>query len=128
LPIKNNFEQPRLFRRIKCFHGYLVEISKQFVFSYVYSTVVSDCYSCLIITKYLILLNLREGRARTDDARPLILMDLIVTYMGAAVKQYNSITVVVDVVMLYPAEPSLDAEYAFGSRLINQIVQNDCVC
>ena len=48
--------------------------------------------------------------------------------MVATIKHYDSITIIVDVIMLDPAEAGLDAEDAFRSGLVNQVVQDDRVC
>ena len=48
--------------------------------------------------------------------------------MVGAVKQYDAVTVVVDVVVLYPAEPGFDSKDPLRARLVDQIIQDHSVC
>ena len=59
--------------------------------------------------------DLREAAPARDDARSLVLVDLIVRDQVATVKQDDAVAVVVDDVMLDPAEAGLDAEDALAS-------------
>ena len=76
----------------------------------------------------MILLNLRETGPAHYDATPLIFMDLIIGNVVGAIKNDYAIRVVVDVVVLNPGETGLDRENALGPGLVDQVVQNDCVC
>ena len=99
-------------------HGKLVEIGIKLVLFEQYLTVVSYSHTCLLVTKDLILLNLRETRAWHDDATPLIFVDLVVRDVIWWVEKDQAITVVVDVVMLYPRESCFDRENTFWSWLV----------
>lgn len=90
--------------------------------------VVSHGHSCLIVSKNLILLNLRETGAWHDDTTTLVLMNLIVWNVIWAVKDDDAITIIIDVVMLDPTEAGLDGEDALWTRLVNQVIQDHCVC
>lgn len=48
--------------------------------------------------------------------------------MWATVIQNYSVTVVIDVIMLYPTESSFNGENALRSRLVDQIIKNYGVC
>ena len=54
-------------------------------------------------------------------------MDLIVAHVHARVEHDDAIGVVEDVVVLDPAEASFYAEDALAPRLVDEIVENDCV-
>ena len=90
--------------------------------------VVSHGHSCLIVSKNLILLNLRETGAWHDDTTTLVLMNLIVWNVIWAVKDDDAITIIIDVVMLDPTEAGLDGEDALWTRLVNQVIQDHGVC
>jgi len=77
-----------------------------------------------VITIDLIPGNLREAAPTGNDAGPLILIDLIVRDEIAAVEEDDAIAVVLDHIMLDPAEPSLNAKDALATRLVNKVVQN----
>ena len=55
-------------------------------------------------------------------------MDLVVRHVDARVEHQNAIAVVKYVVVLYPAEPSFDAEDTLAPPFENQIVEYDGVC
>jgi hypothetical protein len=57
----------------------------------------------------------------------LVLVDLIVRYVVAAVEEDDAITVIVDIVVLYPREAGLDGEDALRARLVDQVVEDDSV-
>ena len=54
-------------------------------------------------------------------------MDLIIWNMVGAIKNDYAIRVVIDVVVLDPREPGLDRENPLRPRLVDQIIQNNCV-
>ena len=89
--------------------------------------VVSHCHSRLVVSENLILLNLRETGSTHYDAAPLIFMNLIIGNMVGAIKNDYAIRVVIDVVVLDPREPGLDRENPLRPRLVDQIIQNNCV-
>lgn len=55
-------------------------------------------------------------------------MDLIIGDMVGAIKNDDSIRVVINVIVLDPREPGLDRKDALGTRLVDQVVQDHCVC
>lgn len=81
--------------------------------------IVSHSDTCLIISKYLILFNLGKTGSRHDDAAPLVFMNLIIWNVIGAVENDDAITVIIDVVVLDPAETSLDGEDSLTARLVN---------
>ena len=54
-------------------------------------------------------------------------MDLVVADVHARVEHDDAITVVVDVVVLDPAEASFYAENSLTPRLVDQVVEDHCV-
>ena len=84
--------------------------------------VVANRHSCLVISENLVLLDLRETRSTHYDTTPLILMDLIIGDMVGAIKNDDSIRVVINVIVLDPREPGLDRKDALGTRLVDQVV------
>ena len=99
-------------------HWDLIVISKKLVFFHVYAAVISYRDTCLIIAKYLILLYLGEGRPWTYDTWSLVLVNLIIADMNAAVEHNYSILVVVYVIVFDPTKPSFYTEDAFTPRFI----------
>ena len=75
-----------------------------------------------MVAKDLILFYLWEAGTAAYNAWSLVLMDLIVGDMNAAVEHHNAISVIIDIVVLYPPETSFNAEDAFRPRLIDQII------
>ena len=51
-------------------------------------------------------------------------MDLVVAYVHTGVEHDDAVTVVVDVVVLDPAEASFYTEDAFAPRLVDQVVED----
>ena len=72
--------------------------------------------------------NLREATPTGNNAGPLILIDLIVRDEIAAVEKDDAIAVVLDHIVLDPAEARFNAEDALASRLVNEVVQNHRIC
>ena len=108
-------------------HGHLVVVREQLVLLHVHAAVVAHCYARLVVAEDLVLFYLGEGGARADDARPLVLMNLVVTHVRARVKHYDTVTIIVDVIVLYPAEPTLYAKDTLTPRLVDQVVQDHSV-
>lgn len=108
-------------------HGHLVVVREQFVLLHVHAAVVAHCYARLVVSEDLVLFYLWEGGARADDARPLVLMDLVVAHVRARVEHYDTVTVVVDVIVLDPAEAAFYTEDSLTPRLVDQVVQDHSV-
>ena len=53
---------------------------------------------------------------------------MVIADVDAAVVHYNPVWVVIDVVMLDPRVPTLDAEDALGPAPVDEIVKDDGVC
>ena len=100
----------------------MVEIGEHSVVFEFNLAVIPYSYSSLIITKDFVLLNLWETWASADDATPLILMNFIIRDIVTAIKQDDTITVIVDVIVLDPAEPSLNTENALLPWLEDQVI------
>ena len=66
-----------------------------------------------MVTEYLVYFNFGKARSRTNDARPLVFVNLIIADVDATVVHYNAVLVVEDVIVFDPAVASFDAEYAF---------------
>ena len=105
-------------------HWQLIEVSKQLVFLNQDFTIVSNCNSCLIVSINLVLIYLRKAWATANNTTSLVLVYLVVWDVSAAVEENDSVTVVIDLVVLDPAEPCFDAEDALGPRLIDKIIQD----
>jgi len=58
----------------------------------------------------LVLLNLGKTRSTHNDATPLVFVDLIIRDVVGAVEDYDAVRIVVDVVVLDPAESGLDGK------------------
>lgn len=54
-------------------------------------------------------------------------MNFVVAYVDAAVVHYDAVLVVVDLVELYPAEATLNAEDALRPRLEDLVGEDHCV-
>ena len=54
-------------------------------------------------------------------------MDLVIRDVVGAVEDYDAVGIVVDVVVLDPAESGLDGKDTLWTRLVNQVVQDNCV-
>jgi hypothetical protein len=122
------FVQATLFGGSFAVHRYLVEVGEEFVLLHVYSRVVTHGDASLVVSKYLILLYLGERTTWAQDAWPLVLMDLIIAYLHAAIEHHNTISVVVDIVVFDPTEACFYSEDAFTPWLINEVVEYHCVC
>ena len=108
-------------------HRHLVEVCEELVLFAVHATVISKCNSRRIVPEDLILLYLRKGWPRTNDAWSLVLSYLIIANVYTGVVQNDSITIIVNVVVFYPRVTPFDAEDPFAPRFIDEIVQNHCV-
>ena len=75
-------------------HRQLVEIGEELVLVALYSTVVAYCDACLVVAEDAVVLDLREAGAGADDATPLVLVDLVVGDMVAAVVEDDAVAVV----------------------------------
>lgn len=100
-------------------HRHLEEVGEQLIFLRLYSTIVPHHNARLFVAVDLVLLYLGEARACTQDTTSLVLMDLIVANVDAAVEHDDAVIVVVNVIVFYPTEPPFDAEDALRSRLVN---------
>ena len=109
---------------VRVVHGYLVEIRVQFIFKEPNFTIISYSDPCLIISKDLIFFDFGEAASWANDSGPLVFVYLIIWNVVARIKNHNAVTVVVDVVVLYPTESSFYRKYSFGSRLENSVIQN----
>ena len=106
----------------------LVEIVEHVVIFDFDLRVVTDWHTCLVITIDLIPGDLREAAPTGDDAGPLILVNLVVGDEVATVEENDAIAVVLDHIMLDPAEASLNAKDALAAWLVNEVVQNHRIC
>ena len=107
-----------------CMNWNLIEVRIQLILNHIDSTVVSNGDSSLIISKNLVLFDLRKTWATDDDSRSLIFSDLIVWDVVAWVEKNYTVTVVIDVVVLDPTEAWLNGKDAFRTALENPIVEN----
>ena len=89
--------------------------------------VVPHSDTSLVVAEDSVLSNLGETAARDDEARPLVLINLVVGDKTAGVVEDDAVAVVIDNVVLDPTEPSLDGKDAFGPTLVDQVVQDDRV-
>ena len=104
-------------------HGDLVVVGEQLVPQQEDAAVVAHGYACLVVSKDLVLFYLWERGARADDTRSLVFVNLIVAHVRTRVEHDYAVTVVVDVIVLDPAEASFYAEDTFTPGLVDQIVQ-----
>lgn len=105
----------------------LVEVMEHVVVFDLDLRVVAHRQSRRVVSVNLIPGYLREAAPAGDDARSLVLVDLVVRDQVATVEQNDAVAVVVDHVVLDPAEAGLNAKDALASRLIDQVVQDDRV-
>lgn len=93
-----------------------------FIVEYVSNALISDDDTSSGVAEYAVALDLREAAATYQYPTSLVLIDVILSHMWTAVKHNNSIIVVIDLVVLYPAEATLNNEYAFTPGWIYFIV------
>ena len=112
----------------RIFHRQLVEVWKQFVVFKLHLRIVSHCHARLIVSEDLVLFNLGETTPAHYDATALVLVDLIIRDMIWTIKDYDTIRIVINVIVLNPTEACFNCEDALWPRLINQVVQDHRVC
>jgi len=100
-----------LSTRVK--HWQLIEVGEHsIVFQFAF-TIISHHNAGLVISENLILLNLGKTWSRANYSCTLILVDLIIWNVIAAIKHNDSVTVIIDIIMLNPTKTSFDAEDSF---------------
>ena len=104
-------------------HWEIIKVRKEFIFFSIHPAIISYHYASLIVAKDLILLYLGKAWTCTYYSGSLVLMYLIIADMYTAVKHYYAIGIIIDVIVLDPAEPSFYTEDAFTSWLVYQVVQ-----
>jgi hypothetical protein len=109
-------------------HGQLIEIGKKSIVLNQYLTIVSYCDSDLIVTINLILLDLWEAGSRANNTTSLILVNLVIWNMVAAIEHNDAVTVIINVVVLNPCKTCFYTENALRSRLVDEVIQNHSVC
>ena len=84
--------------------------------------VVSNGNTCLIVSENLVLLDLGKTRSAHNYATSLIFVDLIIGNVVGAIENDYAVWVIIDVVVLDPAEAGFDGKNALWAGLINQVV------
>ena len=93
-------------------HRQLIEVMEEVVVLRLDFAIVAHGDTGLMVAEDAVLRYLREAVTTADDAGTLILVNLIVRNVIAAVEEYYTVAVVVNNVMLDPAEAGLDTEDA----------------
>ncbi len=102
--------QSRLVLRVHIGHAHLVEVVEEVILRDGHVAVIPHRDSCLMVAEYPVLRYLWEAIPADNNATALVLVNFIVRDQVATVEKDDAVTVVVDDVVLDPAEARLDAE------------------
>ena len=105
------FTEDLLLLRRRCrLHRQLIEVMEQVVVLRLDFAIVAHRDTGLVVAEDAILSYLWEAVTAANDAGALVLVDLVVRNVIAAVEQYYTVAIVVNNVVLDPAEAGLYAE------------------
>ena len=89
--------------------------------------IVSYYYAWSSVPIDTILFDLWKAASTHNDASSLVLINIVFWQMWRRVKHNNSVVVVVDLVVLYPAEPTLYHKDTLTSWRVYPVIVYDCV-
>lgn len=113
-----------LILRVHIGHANLIEVVEKVVLRDGHVAVIPYRDACLMVAEYSVLRYLREAIPADNNATSLILVDFIVGNEVATVEENDAVTVVVNHIVLDPAEARLDAEDSLRTRLVDQVVKD----
>jgi hypothetical protein len=98
-----------------------------FIFSNVCCTVISYDNTTSTITINVIFLYFRKTTTTDNDSWSLIFIYLVFWYVWRTIKHYDSIIIIIDLVVLYPTKSTFNYKNTFTSWWIYFIILNDCI-